>query len=290
MLKIDGIEKFISGNFENATICGKNSNGKIVLDIKMEGIPDKFCEYDKRDSSLKEEDVDNKIELLNYLISNYLKYNFLNGVNYFVNDSKHNDKNIFELKGSRNLKIILDKEFFELLPNDFIDKIDKKRRNDILECIEDINFDVEFLKIHNLDCKNTNTSFCGGIPGYYFIYNVLALNTNDDNIIPDTEKEFINKVFKTFMNKEKIDLEYFYNLKIIIDSELLNKDSNDETNILKNISLKLGNKFYNCLEIKLNNKTNLNIYDLKTLLFFRSFLDEYLNEYKNEKNLKIKER
>lgn len=279
------IKKFISGDFGKATIIGKVSNGKIILDIKLEGIPDNSWEYDKIDNTLKA-DIDNKIELFNYFLSNYLENNFLNTVNYFVNDTKYKNKNIFEIEGSRNLKIILDNDFLALLSDDFIEKINQKRRKDILECVNE--FDNEILNLHNLDCKRINSSFCGGRYGSYFVYSALAVNVDGNSVIPDSEKEFINNMFKLLINKENVDIEYFYNLKTIIDSELLNKYDNNKENILKNISLRLGEKYYNCLDISLNSKNYLTIYDLETLLLFKDFLNNYISEYEKEIGKKVR--
>ena len=279
MDKIDNIRKFISGDFGNATIYGKVIDGNISLDIKLEGIPDKSWEYDKIDNTLKA-DIDNKIELFNYFLSNYLENNFLNTVNYFVNDTKHKNKNIFEIEGSRNLKIILDNDFLALLSDNFLEKINQKRRKDILECVNE--FDNECLKIHNMDCKIINSSFCGGRYGSYFVYSALAVNVDGNSVIPDSEKEFINNMFKLLINKENVDIEYFYNLKTIIDSELLNQNDNNQSNILKNISLRLGEKYYNYLDIRLNSKNYLTIHDLETLLLFKDFLNNYISEYEKE--------
>lgn len=266
MIKNEDIKKFISGDFGKATIMGKVSKGKPVLKLKLEGQPEDVFEYSDVDKDFNFENIG--IDLFSCLISNYLNNNILNSTYYHVVNGKNGEIFHFNINGSRELNIALDKEFYSMLSNDFYLEFDRKRRNDILIYMKDLS--IQLIYINNLDCFNLNSSSCFSTYDDYFIYDALAFENSDGKkVIPNEEKEFVYDIFDYYIKKEEIDLNYFYKIKSLIDKLLLGIDINDEKDMLK--------------EISLNSKTSLSVTNIQTLILFKSFLDKYLSKYEKEK-------
>lgn len=285
MDKNEGIKKFISGEFGKAIIIGKVSKGKIILKLKLKGKPDEYIEFTGEELiyEFRIEDIEN----FKSILSNYLNNTSLYYVHYH-NDKVGNKKMYcFDLAGDRILELQFDKEFYSMIPSNLSILINKKARNDILKLIEELEF--KNIVIDNLDCFNQNFLLIKYLPEELLTYNALSYEDNDGNrVISNEEKDFIYKLLEKNIKKDELNIDYFYNIKMIIDTELFKENQKEKTNILKNISLKLEKKYFDGLEINLNNKTILTIKNIETLMLFKEFLDSYLNNY--EKNITKKER
>ena len=149
MEKEEGIKKFISGDFGKATIKGKITKEKIILELIMIGKPEEFIEYSGEE--LKCEFSINNIETFNCLLSNYLNRNMLCLAYYYNEKIRNKETYVFSLAGDRKLDLHFDKEFFSKLPSDLPILINRKVRNDALEFIKD-------LDIRNVVIQNDSTN------------------------------------------------------------------------------------------------------------------------------------
>lgn len=279
MDKNQGIEKFLSGNFGEAIIIGRVTKGKIVLTLKLKGKPDEYIDFSGEE--LKNEFRIEDIESFNSLLSNYLNKVSLYYLYYHADKIGDKEMYCFDLSGDRDLKLQFDKEFYSMLPVDFASSINKKTRNDILELIDEL--EVQNIVIDNLDCFNKNFLLIKYIPDEILTYNALSIeDDNGKRKVSDDERDFIYKLLEKFIKSNEIDIDYFYNIKVIIETELDNINIEQKNNILKNISLKLGKTYFDGLEINLNDKTILTIKNIETIIIFKEFLDSYLNNYENE--------
>lgn len=279
MDKNEGIKKIISGDFGKAIIIGKVSKGKLILKLKLKGKPDEYIDFSGED--LNYEFRIDDIENFNSILSNYLNNTSLYYVYYHVDKVGNKEMYCFDLAGDRLLELQFDKEFYSMLPTDLAKSINQKARNDILELIDEL--EMHNIIIDNLDCFNKNFLLIKYLPEELLVYNALSYEDNDGNRkISKEEKDFIYKLLEKLTKKDELDIEYFYNIKTIIETELDNINIEQKNNILKNISLKLGKTYFDGLEIKLNSKIILTIKNTETLVLFKEFLDSYLNNYEND--------
>ena len=73
-----------------------------------------------------------------YLLSNYLNNNEIYSSYYHVDRFRNRDIFCFDLNGGRRLNLTFEKEFLSMLPNDFVNVFDRKRRKDFLpRCLAD---------------------------------------------------------------------------------------------------------------------------------------------------------
>lgn len=279
MDKNEGIKKIISGDFGKAIIIGKVSKGKLILKLKLKGKPDEYIDFSGED--LNYEFRIDDIENFNSILSNYLNNTSLYYVYYHADKVGNKEMYCFDLAGDRLLELQFDKEFYSMLPTDLAKSINQKARNDILELIDEL--EMHNIIIDNLDCFNKNFLLIKYLPEELLVYNALSYEDNDGNRkISKEEKDFIYKLLEKLTKKDELDIEYFYNIKTIIETELDNINIEQKNNILKNISLKLGKTYFDGLEIKLNSKIILTIKNTETLVLFKEFLDSYLNNYEND--------
>ena len=278
MITKEQIKKFVTGDFSKVILEGNIVNDKINLNLQVEGIsfdgvreiPDNIADFELENDHKK---------LFEYLFSYYL-YNDISGVSY-SNELDNDNKLCIKIFGSNNFDIILDKKIISILPDNFIDRLEKRKRESILENLKDMEF--KSLNIYNFDCANTYLSLTGGNYDDYIIYNVLAKKDDDGNFyIPDEEIELSKKMIEIALEKDTIDYKYLNDVKNVIDLECSNNNDSDKE-VLKKISEKLGLNYIYDLELKLNNSITLTIKDIKTLNIFREFLEEYLENKEKEK-------
>ena len=281
MITIEQIKKFITGDFSKALLIANVNNNKIDLSLKQDGIS--FDVVREISDNIPNFELDNDPKQLFEFLFNYYLYNDISGTSYYTECPGHENKVCFKIFGSNNLDIVIDSDIISILPNNFMDRLEQRKRECILECLKDT--DYKTIQINNLDCCNTYLSLTGG--NYYddIVYNVLAKKDKNNNpYIPKEEIDLIKGMLEISIEKEKVDYEYLNNVKKVIDLVYSNIDINNinDKEILKEISKKLGLNYVYDLELKLNNSIVFSISNINTLNIFREFLEKYLIKNKDK--------
>jgi len=263
MIKVEQIRNFVSGNFTNAVLSGKMKNGKIDLNLKLDSadLSGEYMHFYNVDLEAIRKQPE---ELMNYLIEKYLNNNTIVGVQYFVDIQYHQDKHGFVISGFNNtLKIALTKECFELLPKDFVKKIEFAKKKGIIKILN--NIDVKQFHLRNFDRRNYG-KYSTGLRIDSFIdglvhYDGLKILDNDKNVvIYQEEVEFVKLIFSILMEKGNVDIE---SLKMTRDT------------------LRAG-YFNSMISYKMNDKVSFTPNSNGDLSVYKEFLCDYLKEYKDE--------
>ena len=157
MLRINDIKKFITNDFESATITGKLVDGKLVVGLILKSNSNfKTVSYFGTDiKSLKKDST----ALCNVLLDYYLENNEIASVNYDAHNRYYIDKYLLEIDGSKRLTLAF--EDIELLSKTFpnlVKKIEAKKKKDILNIVESNIDDYRELNIRkDNDCKTRLT-------------------------------------------------------------------------------------------------------------------------------------
>lgn len=158
------------------------------------------------------------------------------GTYYFTDIPYHRDKVGFQITGSKKMSIGIDNNLLFLLPDNFVKRVEQRKRECMLDCIN--NLDTKVFTINNLNKSNSYLyrSFAGGVYGDYFVYNALVIkDKNGINTIPKGEINLIKKILETLIKKDNIDLNYLTKVKDTIKDELsTTRDNYQDKDILSN--------------------------------------------------------
>jgi len=267
MIDVRQIRNFVSCNFTDAVLNGELKNGKIDLNLKLDK---NVYENDYiHIYNVDLEEIRKNPELIfNYLVEKYLENNTIIGAHYFANVKDNDDKISFAISSTNGSFIItLSNDCLDLLPDDFVKKIEFAKRKGILKILEEI--DVKKIKIHNFDKVNFPS-----LPRNYktglredileegtFHYDALRIeNEKGMPVVYEGEKEFVKKILEILTDKGN-----FY-------SEHLEKINN---------AFKMG-YFNSMISYNLNDEVAFSANSNADLFVFMEFLNEYLNVHKDE--------
>lgn len=264
MIKVEQLRNFISGNFTNAILSGDFKNDKIDLNLELD--TENVCRNCIQIYSvdLKQIRKDPKA-IFNYLLEKYLEYNTIIGVEYFVSEPKKDINKVFIIYGiNSNLKIDLSYECLDLIPNDFVSKIEFAKKEGILKTLDKI--EINKLVLHNFGGSDKGRDYKTGLSRDLLeedVYHYYALRVEDivgKPIHYESELNFTFKILELLCEKGKIDYE---KLKVCDDV------------------FKFG--YYNRgYDYQLNDTICFNGDTNSDLFVYMDFLDKYLNGYKDE--------
>lgn len=263
MITTKQINEFIASNFRIAVLSARLVKDKIELSL--------YVKKDKDDCVIKTINMEeikeikkNPKQLIEYLINAYLHNNIIVRTEYFTSINHHKDKTCFIINGTNStLQIALDDSLLDLLPNNFMEKMEENKRQGIIKVLKDVN-------LKNFSLENVNeklsSAYKTGLRYYkentkYPVAYYDALKIEDVHgkvIIPDHEINFIKELLKIITEKEKINL--------------------DE---LKSKYERLSTWFTTFIKYELNSKTTLTTYTTEGLKIYKSFLEEYIKTYED---------
>lgn len=264
MIKVEQLRDFVSVNFTNAIISGNMKNDKIDLNLKLDLKEKSDFSIPVYNVDLEQIRKDSDI-VFQYLLEKYLEYNTIVGVQYFVSDQKNNDDMVFIINSlNSNLKIILNYDCINLLPNDFVSKLELSKKEGILKTLDRI--DIDKFVLHNFDGDDLGRNYKTGLKKDLFeehTYHYYALRVQDVNGVPihyDSELSFVLKILELLMTKDNVNFENLSDIDDLFKEGYY--DSSAYYELTDNISFK--------------GKTN------SDLFIYASFLKEYLKSYKDE--------
>lgn len=202
MISVEQLRDFVSGHYTNAVLSGRIQNNKIELKLRMNS-----RERKKEYIHLYNVDIEclrrNPFELVNYMINVFLETNTILGTNYFKEVPHHYEKNGFVFCGTdRTFSIALSNECMKLLPKDFVKKIEQKKREDIINFIE--NAEVKKFRISNYSQYTSGLSYDG--LSEIFIYHPLVIKDKDGKYkYYKNELEFSKQLLSILMDRGEVD-------------------------------------------------------------------------------------
>lgn len=274
MIKIEQLRDFVSGNFTSATLSGKKINDKIELELKLDSKENNESFIHIYNVDL-EKTIKEPENILNYLLEKYLENNTIIGIQYFANIQHHSDKVAFIIRSFNNsFTIALRQECMDLLPNDFISKLEFTKRNGILKNLGELN--IKEIKVHNFDKVSLYRNYKTGlredtIRDGVFHYDALRIEGNKGETVNyEGELEFVFKMFQILIEKGNVNLDDLKRIDNLFKTGYYNSIVEYELNDGIKFSYELNDK----IKFSADTKDDLSV--------FKEFLNKYLNNYRDD--------
>ena len=263
MITTKQIKEFITSNFRIAIISARVVKDKIELSLYLNSE-----KLDYQSISIYNEDL-NKIrknpkELIEYLFDNYINNKTIIRAEYFANIRRHENKIGFIIESTNStLQIALEESLMDLLPKNFVNRLETSKRQGIIKVLKDAN--IKNFSLENVNEKRTGIYKTGlryyrenkEFPVAYYDAQKIE-DTHGKVIIPDYEQKFIKELLKIITEQEEISLN---KLKFKYDY--------------------LSTLLTTFTKYELNSKTTFTSYTQQGLELYKSFLEEYIKTYED---------
>jgi len=262
MIKEKQLKEFISGNFTRAVLSGRLVNNKVELGLALNS------EQVENDSiSIYSTDLQilrkNPEKLCEYLIDTFLNNNMVIELEYNTTIPYHPTKFGFAITGrDRTFNIALERNVLDILPKDFVSKLELAKREGIIKFLDEI--EINKFCLENFD-SGSYIKYKTGITYYnsigYLCYRGLKIKNKKGKIVNyKGEAAFAKKLLTLLIERDNVDLKH-----------------------LEHINEKLMYEYCGVsTEYELNDSTIFKAATVDDWAIFRQFLIEYLNTYKDE--------